>query len=522
MRTRTAVLLAALALTAEAQTFRVSGTVVDSETGRPLNRTRVVLGGRPGPEWTVITSDDGRFSFDVPQGKYPLSAAHRDWGDVYGEPAPGSDTGALVATGPNRDTTQLVFRFRGPIAVRGKIVDESGEPVPSATVEVFHRVIDAGRTRLVSLGRAEANDFGEYYFSWLPAGTYYLAASGEPWYSSSLYGYDELDSGPPPVPYAAVYFPGTADPESAAPLALRPGAEFRADFTLRPAAGADIRPLCAEAMPCGGHAIMLHAVGPGIAETLIRDCQSGCAERIAAVPPGRYILRYHGPAGVAQTMIDVHGGDLPIQLEPKPLPALAGKIAFQNPAERPAHPLYVNLADEETGEIDTIAAGPDGSFAWPAVETAHARLFLSGSDGFYVAGISVEGAEVKNGVIHLAGGASARVTVLASGATGRVSGSVMEGDHAAGPVLVVLAPRGGSADLRRYLASQAASDGTFDFPKVPAGDYVLFASDNLELAYADPEATLPDLAQGTRIRVPAGSSRIETVRLTRKRSKSPE
>ena len=190
MRTLIAALLAVLALTAEAQTFRVSGTVVDSETGRPLNRTRVALGAEPAGEWSVVTTADGRFSFDVPQGKYTLAAAHRDWGDVYGEPVPGSDSGAAVIAGPDCDTTQLLFRFRAPVAVHGKIVDESGEPVPSATVEMFHQTVVGGRKRLIPLGRAQSNDFGDYSFSWLPAGTYYLAATGEPWYFSDLFNAD--------------------------------------------------------------------------------------------------------------------------------------------------------------------------------------------------------------------------------------------------------------------------------------------------------------------------------------------
>lgn len=328
MRTVIAALLAAVTFTAEAQTFRVSGTVVDSETGRPLNRTRVALSAEPG-EWSAITTADGRFSFDAPQGKYTLAAAHRDWGDVYGGPVPGSDSGAAVIAGPDCDTAQLLFRFRAPVAVHGKIVDEGGEPVPSATVEMFHQTVVGGRKRLNTLGRTESNDFGDYSFSWLPAGTYYLAATGEPWYSGPFSTDAELTrTRTPPVTYAAVYFPGTADPGGASPVLLRPGTDLRIDFILLPAAGANLFPRCGGDAPCGegNGSFTLHAIGPGRAETLIRPCESGCYNFIPAVPPGRYILRYNGREGAARKVIDVHGGDIPIEIAPKPAPTLSGKV----------------------------------------------------------------------------------------------------------------------------------------------------------------------------------------------------
>jgi len=520
MRTLFTALLAALAFTADAQTFRVSGTVVDSETGRPLNRTRVALSGEPAGEWSAVTAADGRFSFDVPQGRYTLAAAHRDWGDVYGEAVPGSDSGAAVIAGPDCDTTQLLFRFRAPVAVHGKIVDESGEPVPSATVEMFHQTVVGGRKRLNSLGRAESNDFGDYTFSWLPAGTYYLAATGEPWYFSGLFDADDelTRSGTPPAPYAAVYFPGTADPSGASPVVFRPGTDFRADFVLRPAAGANLFPKCAGAAWCGGGggSFTLHAIGPGRAETLIRPCESGCQNLIPAVPPGRYVLRYKGPEGAARMVIDVHGGDIPIEIVPKPAPTLAGKVTFQNPADRPQHPLYVNFVDEDSGQPVAVAVNLDGSFSWPTVTAAHVRLHLSGSDGFFVARTSVEGAIVKNGVIDVVDGESVRVNLLASSETGRLNGFVKD-DEKQGPatprVLVVLAPSGGAFDPYRYFAFQTGTDGSFDFPNVPAGDYVLFAVDNPEFEYADSDAVLPYLVQGKRVRIQPHGTSTENIRL---------
>jgi hypothetical protein len=514
MRTPVAVLAAMLTFTAAAETFRVSGTVVDSESGRPLNRTRVVLSGDPVRELTVVTTADGRFSFDVPKGKYMLRAAHRDWGDTYGRPVPGSDSGSAIVAGPDCDTTQLLFRFRAPAAIHGKVVDESGEPIPSATVELFRQSVVDGRKRLTSLGRAESHDFGDYSWSSLAAGTYYLAAGGEPWYFSDLFmAKDRLtEAGTPPVPYLPTYFPGAVDPRAASPVVLRPGAEFRADFTLRPSSGANLRFVCAGSAPCGG-SLKLYAIGPGRAEALVRSIDLTEAAVIPAVPAGRYVLRYTGTEGSMRKAIDVGGGDITVEIQPKPTPTLAGRVIFLNPAERPRHTLYVNLADDDTAESVAVVPDPDGRFSWPAVTTARVRLFLSGSDGFFIARMSVEGAPVRDGIIDLADGAAVRVDLIASSETGRLIGFVKEKDEPAPGVLVVLAPGAGSTDPHRYLTLQTASDGSFECPNVPAGDYVLFAVNNLEFEYSDSDAVLPYLASGKRVRIEPHGTLTESIGL---------
>ena len=278
-------LIAALVLPCAAQTYRVAGTVVDSESRKPLNRTRVTLTDGPIAELSAITVADGKFSFDVPQGKYTLLAAHRDWGDTYGKILPSSDSGAAIITGPERDTGHLEFRFRAPVAIHGKVVDQDGEPIPSATLELFLQSVVAGRKRLRSLGKAESDDFGEYYWSSLNAGTYYLAAVGEPWYYATPLADEAVTtaSGTPPTPYGLSYFPGATDASAAFPLVLRPGADAQADFTLRPALGATLRFVCPDGW-CGG-SLNLYAMGPGNMQALIR-AERTLGTEIQSVPPG--------------------------------------------------------------------------------------------------------------------------------------------------------------------------------------------------------------------------------------------
>jgi hypothetical protein len=515
MRMRFPVLCAAIALVAHAQTFRVSGIVVDSETGRPLDRTRVVLSGKAAAEFKAVTTADGKFVFEAPEGRYTLSATHRDWGDVYGEPMPGSDSGAAVIAGPDRNTTQLLFRFRAQVAIYGKVIDEDGEPVFDAGIELFQQTVTGGKKRLHSIGIARSNDFGEYSYSWLPAGVYYIAATGEPWYSNELSSAGEgIDKagllfgsrGP-------VYYPNTTDVRKASPLMIRSGMEFRADFVLRPSIGARLLPVCPGGNPCPG-GFSLYAHGPERTEASVLTCAGGgCPQEMLVVPPGNYILRYKGPEGVARTEIDVHGGDNRMTIGPKPAPTLTGKITFDNPTHGPQHMLYVNFVDDDSSEVVTVAVGRDGNFSWPKPTAAHLRLYLSGSDGFFVDRMSVEGAIVNEDLIHVEEGANVRITLIASGETGTINGFVKDGEKPIPEALVILLPVANRNDPYRYLTVQSGTDGSYELTQAPVGEYLLFAVKDPELPYAEPHAVAPYLERGKRIRIDAHRTSSEVIGL---------
>jgi hypothetical protein len=517
MRILVAVLAAALT-GAVAQDFRVTGVVVESETGTPLGRTRVVL-ANPAGEVSTLTKEDGRFSFEVPQGKYTLRASHRDWGASYGQPSPSSDSGYAIVVGPDRDTTNVIFRFRMPCVVRGRVVDEDGEPLSGATVELFFEPVVDGRKGRVSLGRAGSDDFGNYSWSSLFSGTYYLVASGAPWYMTDERTRDGLErSGNMPVPYAPVWLPGVGDAAEATPLVLRPGAEVHADFQLRPAAGGTLRIMCPGA-PCSGNA-SLYAVGARGEVALIRPDadQEGVDKEgpvMQAVPPGRYLVQYSGSEGKARKLIDVTGVDVTVEIVPKPPPTLEGRVIFERADDKPHSAVYVNMRDETTGEVLSTALAPEGRFSWPSVATSRVRLFLTGEDGFFVSRMSVEGAGFRNGVIEIVDGEAVKVNVVASRDTGGLTGLLTQDDKPVAGTLVVLAPGTAPDDTQRYRGVLTDSDGSFEFTNVPTGDYVLFAIDDTQFPYADPTSVAPYLATGNRVRIESHASSSETIHLTR-------
>ncbi len=107
-----AIVAAAAPAVRAADLYRVAGVVVNAATGAPLPRARVILmrSGTPDVAGATIAGDDGRFSFDVPAGKFSMSAGTRDAGGVFGARNPDVPIGTAIVTGPGQNTTGLVFR----------------------------------------------------------------------------------------------------------------------------------------------------------------------------------------------------------------------------------------------------------------------------------------------------------------------------------------------------------------------------------------------------------------------------
>jgi hypothetical protein len=509
-----AVLLLALAVGVSAQTYRVSGVLVDARNSSPLPRAHVALAGGRNVNLAVTTVADGKFSFDVPPGKYTLNAEHRNWHEVFGLAGPSTGFGSAIVTGPDQDTAHLVFRWFRPGAIFGKVADDHGEPVENAAVQMIRETVTSGRRVTAVVGSVRTDDLGNYRTGPIAGGNYYLVVTGSPWYAKQLAlpGVPQTAVGSPlNVAYAPTYYPNAIDPESASRLVLDAGGEAKADFTLRSVAGVSIYPLCHGADPCNG-SISLYAPGVDGLEALVSTTYLAGSQAVSGVAPGRYVVRFTTAGGSMRKVIDVGSGGATVEIALQPAPRLTGVVHFKNPGAKPRSTLYVRLSNETTNTATAIAVEPDGRFSFPAVALARLRPALVGSDGYFISDISATGAALKDGVLDLVEGGQVLLNIEASDETGRVRGLVMNADKPVPGALVVLAARAASSDLIRYRGFQTESDGSYDFTGVPAGEYVLFTTDCVDLEYAVPEALRPFLASAKAMTVE--SHQVYTENLT--------
>ncbi len=239
----------------------------------------------------------------------------------------------------------------------------------------------------------------------------------------------------------------------------------------------------------------------------------GADQKIAGVPPGRYTLEFletgENPR-LARKVIDVANIDVTVQLESQPSPAVSGRVTFSQPGVRPKSPLYAQLVHETVG-VFTRVVSDDGTFSVKNLRVGSYRFRLQSSDGFQVAKLAVEGSSLQDGFFDVVQGAVITLNVIAADETGTVNGFVLNEGKAVPGVLVLLAPRKETTGHAEIIAFQTDSDGSFGWPHIGAGDYVLIAVAQLDLEYLNPVVLKPYLTGGKAIRVERHGTVKETI-----------
>ncbi len=522
-----ALLLAGAVASSAADLYRVAGTVINSQTGAALQHAQVYVyaSGSSKPAARLM-SDDGRFSFDLPQGSYALRAGTRTNAQVYGSRNPDIPFGSAVIVGPGHDTANLVFRWYPPAAIFGKVVDDSGEAVENALVQLVRSSVSAGRRIAVTVRLQRTNDLGEYRFGYIPGGArYYVAVTGQPWYARSnpFARTDEHWEA-----FTPIYYPNTTDVSRAGPVTLNAGEEVRADFTLTTAVGANVtvRPDTP-----GGTRGTIALMSDGIAgnegfqeQLALREVAQGDTprerfdQRFTGVPPGRYVVQIVGRNGTtdlgARKTIDVNGSDVTVELALHTFATVSGTVHFKTPGGKPPASMLETLVRE--GNTGTIGAAvrADGSFVFPSVPVGTYRPAIRAAAGIFTGGIEVTGVRFHDGLLDLSEGDSATISITASDESGSLSGFVMNGDQPLEAVLAVLAPAADSERPASYYGYQTESDGSFDFRNVPAGRYFLFAVDDTAFEYANPAMVGPYLTSAKSVTIEAHGASTERISIT--------
>ena len=482
--------------------YGIAGVVLNAASGQPVAGARVTLASvdRSDQRLSVISADNGRFAFkNLPQGKYELSGQRRGL-------LAGNWTGAIVA-GPGQNTDSILLRLSPPAIISGKVVDDAGEPVTLALVELLaSRLIDGHRS-LVEAVSKRTDDTGGYRFSGLPAGSYYLVVSGVPWYAK----FNEMlgDSAPRSMThtgYAVRYYPNAGDPGAAELLILKAGQEATANFTLLPVPAVSVYVHCEQGESLTKQYTLTTAGLPGNPVHVREGSETGDLYNLWDVLPGHYTLRAEATDGshtwYATNEFDVAAADTDVSVALHEAPSLSGMVVPENGGSLPAQ-LTVRLYGE-SGRTQAPALDHGGRFSIPAIPPGRYRIGLSGADEFYLKTWFAEGGRREGELLDIPAGAAVRLNLSAAKGAGRISGTVNRDGQPLPGALVVLTP------ANRAMPSN--SDGSYEFRGLAPGEYALFAvEDWADLEYANPAAIRPYLGSAKKVRVAPGSS--ENMRL---------
>lgn len=150
----------------------ISGTVT-SETGEPLDDIAVQL-YEPADGWDVVdvvsTDGDGRYTFGAlkPGGTYRVGFSGSGWKREFFPDAATVDDATDVIAGESGPVDAELASSAGNGAITGTVTDDTGQPVPGVSVDVY----DADEWEWI--GTKRSGEDGSYAFSGLQSGQYEL------------------------------------------------------------------------------------------------------------------------------------------------------------------------------------------------------------------------------------------------------------------------------------------------------------------------------------------------------------
>lgn len=180
----------------------IEGIVTNVATGAPLAGVTVLVAAPRSPRvlFEVKSGSDGRFKVEkVPSGSYSVVTSEAGFWALSGA--------VEITVSKGQSVRGLRLGMSQAAKLSGRVVAENGQPVRSLTLSL--RVLSVGDRTLRSTNTGAiggvTNDKGEYEFTDVLPGTYYIRTSA---------------SGSGDV---GIYYPGSLDVDRALPVELRPG-----------------------------------------------------------------------------------------------------------------------------------------------------------------------------------------------------------------------------------------------------------------------------------------------------------
>lgn len=433
----------------------------------------------------------------------------------------------------NRGQTlrDLDFRLTPQGVLSGRVVDEDGDPVMNAHLQLLRFGYSQGRKQLEPLFRGSyisTNDLGEYRIFGLVPGRYVLSAD----YHTTASAQQSVDRSAVRrnnEDYLPTYYPGTVDPNAAILLNVVAGAEVRGiDVKLLKAHTVSVRGHVTNAASPGPHAINISLVpgnsNRGAFSRQVYQADASGRFEIRSVTPGSYLL----DANVSENdkfyrirqPIEVRDQDVDnLNLTISPGVALPGRVRVEGNDTAGLAKVSFNLIlpDGSVGGFAPLKE-EDRSFRFDNLNAGHYDLRGNLPDGYYVKAARLGDIDILASGLDVDGEAPTSLDVVLNPNAGQIAGVVQNPDtqQPAPFSVVVLVPQ--EKDRRDhgwyYKTVTADRFGSFTLKSVAPGEYKLYAWDEIEDgAYMDPEFMKPFESKGKSVSVKEGSQVSEQLAL---------
>jgi hypothetical protein len=217
------------------ETCTLSGTVINSVTGAPLNKVELraeLMDGEDAVAASTTTDTNGNFTMvNLPPGQYRLKGIRNGYLDTYYGARRAASKGTTITLEPGQELKSLVIKLLPFGVIAGTVRDADGEPLSGAFITLLRQRFDAPGHRTIELvvDDAKTNDLGEYRIADLEPGRYYIDA--QPKNDGNAYGFltpenHSVKSAEVPTALLPTMYPGVTDPALARTIELSSGARL--------------------------------------------------------------------------------------------------------------------------------------------------------------------------------------------------------------------------------------------------------------------------------------------------------
>jgi hypothetical protein len=478
----------------------LSGSVEDSVSQQPLDAFTVILS--PGQK-SATTDAKGNFQFkDVDPGTYHLDAFAAEMG---------ASNRKVVSLTCGQDLSGVRLKADLMGSIVGRVLDENGEPVVNAQVDLVSRDYFVGKLRYIISSVATTNDKGEYSLSRVrPGYKYFVYASLR---ERRLDAISKVPANPKlrKKVLEPEYYGGSDRPEGAQVVMVRPGERKEGvDFKLRRTAawcidgviriGADQgRSLFSigESQPHSGFS-------PSADGGFFKSPPSGQTGedgkfRVCNLHPGEYTITTtvfdseHFATVFSKTEASITDGDLhDLKISALPKIPISGEVVWDGPAPQQPVDGRIHLFIQPIGrpgflgehEAFNADSHIPGQFSFPGLflDQYHIRIWGVPKDSYLkeatYSGTSVLSAPIVPGSV---GNSSMRIVLARDGGTIQVK--VVDKDKNALPdtTFVILPADIGSPALLADSMIRTSTDqnGTYTSDRLAPGKYIVIATDSV-------------------------------------------
>jgi uncharacterized protein (DUF2141 family) len=469
---------------AEAQGYKIAGMVVNAVTGAPLARVKVSVADTRARARRIetITGEGGHFEFrGLPAGKYALQGTRTGYlASAYQQHEQFS---TAIVTGPELDTEKLVLRLMPMAMIAGHVMDEVGEPVRRAQVQLYMEDHSEGMSRVVGAGGATSDDRGYFDIGVLRPGTYFFSVNAKPWYAVYPPGENsgQRVSRALDVAYPTTFYRGATEAEGATPIELKGGERQEIEIRLSPVPALRLifrapeegqfqMPILQKRVFDSVQMLQLtqtRSMGPGVFELM-------------GVPAGSYDVRTgsQGPAGtqVVSEMNLTHDGQDLTEIKGEALGTL--KVTVKIPGEEQLPGEYaVALRDGRRRLVAFQAGQPSGEVTFEALKAGkYGIVFLAPGKRYAVERIATTSGEaIGHHEVDIRAGASTEVTTELVAGEVRIEGVAEKNGKPVAGVMVALVPGNPESNVDLFRRDQSDFDGTFTLAGVVPGTYTIVA-----------------------------------------------